>query len=281
MAENRGIFRFIIDAAIFIFMEIAALNMLRHDGITQHFLLSRQRHALMGGIWGVGNSVSEYFSLKDINDDLSRENFVLFKALRIDREERDRQRMDSITASYASVGGFRYMPGSIVKISRNKQHNYIILGQGSDDGVLPQSAVITAQGVVGIVDTVSRHYSYAVSLMNADLNISARIGGDQGSVGPLSWDGVSSNGAVLREIPLQCRFEPGDTVYTSGFSSIFPADIPLGTAGESKIVNGATYDIKVTLFQGFNDVRYVILATNTGRQEIGELENRLKDKGGR
>lgn len=281
MAEKRGIFRFIIDAAIFIFMEIAALNMLRHDGITQHFLLSRQRHALMGGIWSAGNSVSEYFSLKDINDDLSRENFELFKALRLDKEARDRQRMDSITASYTSVGGFRYMPGSIVKISRNKQHNYIILGQGSEDGVVPQSAVITAQGVVGIVDTVSRHYSYAVSLMNADLNISARIGGDQGSVGPLSWDGVSSNGAILREIPLQCRFEPGDTVYTSGFSSIFPADIPLGTAGESKIVNGATYDIKITLFQGFNDVRYVILATNTGRQEIGELENRLQNKGGR
>lgn len=279
MAEKRGIFRIIIDAAIFIAMEIAALNMLQHDGITQSFLLARQRHFFMGGIWNAGSSVSEYFSLRDMNEELAEENFELFKALRIGKEESDRARMDSIAASFSTVGGFRYMPASIEKISRNKQHNYIILGQGSDDGVVPQSAVITSRGVVGIVDVVSRHYSYAVSLMNTDLNVSARIGGDQGSVGPLSWDGVSSNGAVLREIPLQCRFEPGDTVYTSGFSSIFPPDIPLGTAGESKIINGATYDIKVTLFQGFKDVRYVVLATNTGKREIEELENRIPKEG--
>ncbi len=278
MAEKRGIYRLIIDAAIFIAMEIAALNMLQHNGITQHFFLAKQKHAVMGGIWGIGRSVTEYFSLRETNDQLRLENFELLKALKAYQGEDDRHRMDSIVSNYASVDGFRYMPASIVKISRNKQHNYLILGQGSEDGVVPQSAIITSQGVVGIVDTVSRHYSYAVSLMNSDLNISARIGGEQGSVGPLSWDGVSSNGAVLREIPLQCRFEPGDTVYTSGFSSIFPADIPLGIAGDSKIVNGATYDIKVRLLQGFNDVRYVVLATNIGKSEINELENK---KGGR
>lgn len=168
------------------------------------------------------------------------------------------------------------MPAEIVKISRNKQHNYIILGQGAEDGVCPQSAIITAKGVIGIVDTVSRHHAYAVSLMNKDLNISARMG-REGSVGPLSWDGRSSNGAVLREIPLQCRFSPGDTVFTSGHSSIFPADIPLGIAGESKIINGATYEIDVTLFQGFNDVRHVMVATNTGRREIQELEAKMEN----
>lgn len=277
MAEKRRVYRIIIDAAIFIAMEIAALNMLQHNGITQHFFLSRQKHFVMSGIWGIGNSVSEYFSLRETNENLRMENFELLKALKAYQDTEDKEKMDSVVASHASVDGFRYMPASIVKISRNKQHNYLILGQGSEDGVIPQSAIITSQGVVGIVDTVSRHYSYAVSLMNSDLNISARIGGDQGSVGPLSWDGVSSNGAILREIPLQCKFEPGDTVYTSGFSSIFPADIPLGVAGTSKIVNGATYDIKVTLFQGFNDVRYVVLATNVGKREIEELENK---KGG-
>lgn len=278
MAEKRRVYRILIDAAIFIAMEVAALNMLQHNGITQHFFLSKQKHAVMGGVWGVSNSVSEYFSLRETNEQLSLENFELLKALKAYQSVEDRHRMDSVVSSYPSIDGFSYMPASIVKISRNKQHNYLVLGQGSDDGVVPQSAIITSQGVVGIVDTVSRHYSYAVSLMNSDLNISARIGGEQGSVGPLSWDGTSSNGAILREIPLQCKFEPGDTVYTSGFSSIFPADIPLGVAGTSKIVNGATYDIKVTLFQGFNDVRYVVLATNVGKAEINELENK---KGGR
>ncbi len=273
MAKKKRVYRRILDAAIFIVMEIAALNMLEHNGITQHFFLSKQKHAVMGGIWRIGNSVTDYFSLKDTNEQLSKENYELLKALRFYQSEKNKADMDSLAGSYSSADGFSYMPASIVKISRNKQHNYLILGQGYEDGVRPQSGIITPKGVVGIVDTVSRHYSYAVSLMNSDLNISARIG-NPGSVGPLSWDGVSSNGAILREIPLQCKFEPGDTVYTSGFSSIFPADIPLGVTGDSKIVNGATYEIKVTLLQGFNDVRYVILATNTGKAEIEELENK-------
>ena len=68
------------------------------------------------------------------------------------------------------------------------------------------------------------------------------------------------------------EFAPGDTVFTSGFSSIFPAGIPLGTIVDSKIVNGATYDIKVSLFEDFSSVRYITIVENTGREEIEELE---------
>jgi rod shape-determining protein MreC len=68
------------------------------------------------------------------------------------------------------------------------------------------------------------------------------------------------------------EFHPGDTVYTSGFSSIFPADIPLGTAGTAKIVNGATYELEVTLFEDFAALRHVTIVDNLGRQEMTRLE---------
>jgi rod shape-determining protein MreC len=103
------------------------------------------------------------------------------------------------------------------------------------------------------------------------MNISARLG-KEGAVGPMSWDGFSSAGAILKEIPHHVEFQPGDTVYTSGYSSIFPADIPLGTVGEAKIVNGATYDIKVTLFEDFGALRYVTVVDNLGKDEIKKLE---------
>ena len=83
------------------------------------------------------------------------------------------------------------------------------------------------------------------------------------------WD--VKNGALLREIPLQYKFEPGDTVYTSGYSSIFPADIPLGTTGETKIVNGATYEVKIKLFQEYSALRYVTIVHNNNINEITDL----------
>jgi rod shape-determining protein MreC len=71
------------------------------------------------------------------------------------------------------------------------------------------------------------------------------------------------------------EFEKGDTVYTSGYSSIFPPDIPLGEVGDSKIVNGATYEIRIRLFEDFGALRYVTIVENMGKEEIKELEERL------
>jgi rod shape-determining protein MreC len=105
------------------------------------------------------------------------------------------------------------------------------------------------------------------------MNISARMG-KEGAVGPLTWDGKSGNMAILKEIPLHVKFQPGDTVFTSGFSSIFPPDIPLGSAGASKVVNGATYEIEITLFEEFKSLRYVTIVENLGKTEIKELEGR-------
>ena len=106
------------------------------------------------------------------------------------------------------------------------------------------------------------------------MSISARLG-REGSVGPLTWDGRSSSGAILSEIPHRMEFEVGDTVYTSGYSSIFPPDIPLGTIGKSKIVNGATYEIDVKLFEDYGALRYVIIVDNLGKEEMKQMEEEI------
>jgi rod shape-determining protein MreC len=147
----------------------------------------------------------------------------------------------------------------------------MIIGKGAADGVAEGDGVITGKGAVGIIDAVSENYSYARSFRNHGMSISARLG-HTGAVGPLNWDGMSSNGAILREIPHHVEFEPGDTVYTSGFSSIFPADIPLGTTGEARVVNGATYEIAIRLFEDFSALRYVTIVENLGREEMKALE---------
>lgn len=260
----------LFNTAIFIALEIAAFGMLRSSK-AQDFFVSKEAHALMARLWGSSQAVKYYFSLARTNDELAAQNFALTQEVLAWRNAAEQEKRDSITRSIASIGEFRYMSGTIVKISSNKQHNYLILGQGARDGVVPNSGIITDKGVIGIVDSVSEHYSFALSFMNTEFSLSARIGRD-GAVGPLVWDGKSSSGAILKEIPLQYRFEPGDTVYTSGYSSLFPADIPLGVTGESRIVNGATYEIQIRLLQDMGAVRYVTLVNNDSRMEIDSLE---------
>ena len=245
--------------------------MLSHNGAMQNVWFSKGMHAVMGTLWGGTEQIKDYFSLRKVNESLALENHEL--RTRLAQYEAQEQEADEKVQISDIAGGFRYIPASIMKISNNTQHNYMIIGKGSEDGVATGSGVITGKGAIGVVDAVSSNYSYAISFKNHEMNISARLG-KEGAVGPLSWDGKSRNGAILKEIPHHVEFEPGDTVFTSGYSSIFPPDIPLGTTGKSKIVNGATYEIEVTLFEDFGSTRHVTIVENLGKDEIKKLEKK-------
>ena len=272
MQRRRTITGTLINTAVFILLEIAALGMLRHGDSLQDLFLSRAAHGFLGYFWGVSESISDYASLRTENRHLAEEILRLTETItRLEEEAAAAAACDSADYTTAWRGKYEFIPAEVIKNSVNKQHNYLIIGKGSDDGVRPQTGIITSRGVIGIVDAVSRHYSYAISFLNSDSSISARIGKD-GAAGPMAWDGKGSGNALLREIPLQVKFEEGDTVYTSGFSTIFPPDIPIGRITGSRIVNGATFEIKVSLFQDFSSVRHVCLVRNRDLDEIMSLE---------
>ena len=263
----------LINAAIFIVLEVAALNMLRNNSTLQDTWFSKGGHAVMGTLWGWGLDIKDYFSLREQNDSLAMENFRLTARL-ADLEDfiADSVRTSRLPSD-GIAGGYRYIPATIEKISNNTQHNYIIIGKGSDHGVVNGAGIITSTGAIGVIDAVSKRFSYARSFQNHDMSISSRLG-RTGAAGPLTWDGIHSNKALLKEIPHHMTFSPGDTVYTSGYSSIFPPDIPLGITGASRIVNGSTYEIEVTLFEDYSALRYVTIVENLGKEEIKRLEEK-------
>lgn len=247
------------------------MAMLSNNGTLQRMWFSEAAQGFMGSIWGSSQKLKDYFNLRSANDSLALENHEL--RVRLAQMEEAMAAAGAAIPEFASgkTRKYSYIPASIMKISNNKQHNYMIIGKGSAHGVTEGSGVITGKGAVGIIDAVSENFSYARSFKNHEMSISARLGHD-GAVGPISWDGHSSAGAILKEIPHHVELTPGDTVYTSGYSSIFPADIPLGTTGDAKIVNGATYEIKVTLFEDFAALRHVTIVENLGKEEMKRLE---------
>ena len=272
MQRRRTITGTLINTAVFILLEIAALGMLRHGDSLQDLFISRAAHGFLGHFWGVSENIADYASLRTENRHLAEEILRLTETItRLEEEAAAAAARDSADYTTAWRGKYEFIPAEVIKNSVNKQHNYLIIGKGSDDGVRPQTGIITSRGVIGIVDAVSRHYSYAISFLNSDSSISARIG-KNGAAGPMAWDGKGAGNALLREIPLQVKFEEGDTVYTSGFSTIFPPDIPIGRITGSRIVNGATFEIKVSLFQDFSSVRHVCLVRNRDLDEIMSLE---------
>ena len=269
--RKGNIIQTLINAAIFILLEIAALSMLNHNGQLQQAWFSRGTHAFMGAVWGGTQNIKDYFSLRTANEALALENHELRTRLARLEEAAEEIRAEEFSFQGEEAGDFRYIPATIVKTSNNTQHNYLIIGKGSKDGISVGSGVITGKGAIGVIDAVSENYSYARSFRNYGMSISSRIG-KTGSVGPMEWDGRSRNKAILKEIPHHMEFSQGDTIYTSGYSSIFPPDIPLGTLGKTRIVNGATYEITVELFEDFGAIRYVTIVNNANHEEMKRLE---------
>lgn len=270
MPKSR-LFPRILTAAVFIILEMAALHILGKNAQLQRLWIARGAHGFMGAVWGGTQRIKDYFSLRRTNEGLALENTRLMEENARMKELLGASQLDTMGLSLKRQRGFRYLNAEVIKLSRNKQHNYLILSKGFEDGVSEKSGIITREGVIGIVDAVSAHYSYAFSFQNKDISISARLG-EEGGTGLLVWDGSSSRGGILKEIPLQYKYEEGDTVYTSGHSLMFPPDIPLGVAGGSKIINGATNEIQVTLFQDFTAIRYVTVVHNTAFDELEGLE---------
>lgn len=257
------------ELAVFFLLEAASLYMISNNGDLQKNAVARAIHNVSGTLWGGINSTASYFSLAKENQRLAEENSKL-TALVLDREAALADIHTDTMAFPAKARGFEYINAQVVKSSHAKKHNYFIINRGYLDGVKEKSGVVTSDGVVGIVDAVSAHHAYAFSFFNTEVSISARIG-HEGAMGPMIWDGIHSNRAILKEIPLQFKYHEGDTVYTSGNSLLFPPDLPLGVAGKARIVNGATNDIEITLFRDYSAVRYVTVVHNLSFDEIEEF----------
>jgi len=267
---DRNLSRILVNTAIFIAMEVAALHFLANSGAVQETWLGQLSQGFREYVWGKTESVKLYFSLDEQNRLLSEENIRLRAALGLRTDAEATAELDSLLGTLPD-SRFGYISATIVKISDNREHNYLIIDKGERDGVAPGDGIVTSRGVVGIVESTTPRRAAAISMKNRQMSISARIGRD-GASGPLSWDGRSSHGALLRDIPLQNRFSAGDTVFTSAHSSIFPAGIPVGVTEDARIVNGATYEIRVTLFQDFSTLQYVSVVKNLAKEEIRQLE---------
>ena len=267
---------FLLSAATFLLLEVAALVLLHSSSAMQNIWINRVSHRTKAFLWGGGEALRNQFRMDALNQELQAENARLQERLRVyelreaAREEQEHVAPDENPAVY------HYIPATVVKMSRNQVHNYIILNKGSEDGVHPHSGIISDRGVVGIVEAVDKHYSYGLTLMNPDMSVGARLGATE-QVGPLFWDGVSTHRALIRNLSAHYALSPGDTVRTSGFSVFFPPDIPIGVTGENWVVDGTTREVEVFLFQDFSTLRYVTVVENLTREEISALEATVED----
>lgn len=260
---------------LFIAIEAICIVMASNNGIVQQYTVTGKVRDFQAIFWNAANNIKAYSRLKLVNSDLAAKNQSLMEENMKLRQHiykiEGKTLADTLSASgFLSDASFRYDWAKVIKNSINTPHNFIIINKGKNQGITEDMGVITPKGVVGIIRAVGNNHAYVLSFLNRKQQISAKLG-DNSTFGPLSWDGNSVEYATLNEIPQHVTITPGDTIYTSGYSSFFPPDIPLGTAESSKIVNGMHRSVKVKLLQDFRLLDYVIVVKNNHFKEIENL----------
>ena len=267
MTGRPALVRTAITIVVFIALEALCIVMITNNSVVQRYRILGGIREVQSSIWEKTAGVRYYFSLKKDNQALVQENEALHRQLSLYEAMADMQ-----GTPFEEVRGvFSYTSADIVKISRGKQHNYLLLNKGSKDGITEGMGVVTDNGVVGIVDAVSSHYCYVISFLNTEQSVSARLVKSE-HFGLMRWEGVNPHKATITEISLYCGAAVGDSVATSGYSNIFPADIPIGVISNIKPVSGLYLNLEIDLFQDFSSLRHVYIVANNDRLEMDRLE---------
>lgn len=253
---------------LFILLEILSLVLLFgfNDRQKEAFLTSA--NSMSGTLLEWRSGVDQFFSLRKENARLIDENTRLRDML---YEMTDSQYVDQERAMSTE----KVVAARVVDNSIRKDDNYVTINKGRRDGISPGMGVYNADGVVGVVMVTGKRYSVVMPVLNGNSSISCKKKGTD-CFGFLEWAGGNPYVAQLKDMPFHSEVEIGDTIVTTGFSSVFPENIPVGTvAGVERSKNGYTLKIQVNLACDLSDLGWVYVHTETSDEEIQDLYEQI------
>lgn len=283
--ENlKNLFSFLLRYSVvflFILLEITSLVLIsRNKGYHRSVLLS-STNAVAGKMFEMSNKVVEFFKLSDANRNLAEENTLLKNKVTELENQLYTLTDSSSTASWKSIRipperQYDYISAKVIRITTHQVQNYITLNKGSLDSISPDMGVIGDQGVVGIVESVSPHFSKVIPVLHPKSTIVTKFK-KSNYYGPLVWDGVDYRYAKLKDIARHVKFSLGDSLVTSGFKS-FPEGIMVGTINNFDIKESdAYYNVQVKLAVDFRTLTHVKVINYQNYQEQKVLEEGTSD----
>ena len=191
--------------------------------------------------------INEYFELKDINLDLTKENLFLKNQL---EKVKQYSNLDSLKNT-----NFTFRNAKVISNNLSSFKNHLIINKGVRHGLKNEMGVINSTGIVGIINRTSKNYSSVMSVLNIDTKINAKVKRTS-HFGTLEWNGLRTSYLILNDIPETANIKVGDSIITGGMSLIFPEGINIGVVSE--IINQNKISDTVVRFKGnINEANYL------------------------
>jgi rod shape-determining protein MreC len=135
--------------------------------------------------------------------------------------------------------GWGYVPAEVLHQPEPTNPLTFVVSAGRKSGVRPLAAVVSPEGLVGVVATVDAQTSVVLTWAHPEFRASA-IAADGSVAGIVAPHGAAGPGVWLLElqgVPYRQQVPEGTVIVTSGLGGVYPRGIPIGTvvglAGEA------------------------------------------------
>ena len=268
-----GILSRLKTVAVFIVLETLALAIVSNKSVFQRSCAVQLSMESSAFIYSKINNIYSYFALGAANKELSAYNAQLQNRIEQLQNAIGKQTEPIDSAYYDSY--ITFIPAKVINKSIDNIDNYFVLDRGRKDGVKEGFGVVSNGKVVGVVQYVSENFSAVLLVASAKMKLSGKIKKDNQLCTVICSPKTIGKGEIY-DIPHHVGVAVGDTILTSGFSSIFPSDYIIGTVtGIKNNVASASNDLSIRYAIDFMRINYVDIVDFRNIDEINEIRNQI------
>ena len=224
---------------------------------------------IQSSTYGVWHNYLYLRGVRQENRDLKAEiERLRLEQVRLSQDAEQAHRLQALL-SFKEQYVAQTMAAQVIGSSGSEQSRAIYIDKGNRDGIKPDMAVITADGVVGKVLRVF-HSTSQVLLVNDQSSGVGAILEKSRIQGVLR--GTPSGEVILEKVMADNEVQPGENVLTSGGDGIFPKGMRVGTV--TRVTPGAELflNIRVKPTANLGQIEEVLVITRKEEREPSAAE---------
>ena len=206
------------------------------NGLNKFFVPIQNALIFIGDkITGKDAELSDIDSLKEENQKLKDENTKLQEQVRelevVSQENNTLKEYMGLKERYPN---YETIPAKVLEKSFSNYEKILLINAGTNEGVNINMAVISTQGLVGHVISVTENSAKVQTIVDTASTVSSKLSSSDDAIllkGTLN----NTNSVKATSIPVNTTILQGDSIVTSGMGGIYPKGILVGTVTE--IVN--------------------------------------------
>ncbi|WP_053377680.1 rod shape-determining protein MreC [Paenibacillus sp. FJAT-27812] len=181
----------------------------------------------------------------------------------------------SFTKRQKEMYNYNYLIAQVISVSNDANNRTLTINLGSKNGIKPNMAVTTIDGLIGLVSSVTPLTAAVTPITELDEasptfnSIAVTIlGREEESFGILSSYNKESSRVIMSKIAEKDKMDIQDTVITSGNGNVYPRGLIVGTVESKQLGDfGLTYTASVKLSASFDHLTEVFVV------QVPELED--------